>query len=629
MFFGSPTSNVATPKTPPKVTVSVQAFAVHKNPDGNYGAYRVVTSVDNDNYSVWIRWSLLKALTKEMAYSHPEDEKRGAFYFKSPWRLGNQLDPGFLAERAQCLQAVLRQLLPFFMSDPTLRCFLMEGHLGTLGVARTWSSDTTLNGIIEDSPSNVETFNLSPSYSAPPSPRSSSPRAADPPTPPPRLIQTPPPMESVEENAPAPPAPADDREEMTLAALYVKARGSIYVKAKGSLKDLYEGHNELLERKFVMSANEKKKFILAELFAILALLVLVPAIVYLSNMSAAPAPPPPPRALLPSVLTNARQGLDTAKEQLAVSTTIARTALAAGGNITATNTKKAGKWLGVAWKASSSKAQEVGSIGASWGIVAGTAVAQGAAVAGTAIAQGATVAGTAIGQGAAVAGTSVAHGAVVAANATAVWAGKAGKASQSALVVAARFGKAKAAALAVWTAHALAIAAEWTIVIALDGVDRARGFTIRASSATASFAKAGSKQAVKAAKVSVNATKVGVLKVGLATKGLAKGAKSLAKAAPKRIKVKASEAKGATYSTALNTADAATQVAAAAKAVFNLGLDAVGARCAACKGVATKTLDFVQSTYRDELKAQCQVRPCPGCPCGDDNKRSGWAVLLG
>ena len=74
--------------------------------------------------------------------------------------------------------------------------------------------------------------------------------------------------------------------------------------------------------------------------------------------------------------------------------------------------------------------------------------------------------------------------------------------------------------------------------------------------------------------MSVNATKVGVLKVGLATKGLAKGAKSLAKAAPKRIKVKASEAKGATYSTALNTADAATQVAAAAKAVFNLGLDA-------------------------------------------------------
>ena len=99
-FFTTPTKGCR---------LRVNEFNVFKNPQGKYAAYHVVTELDGVEYSVWVRWSLLKALVDECYNLFPEKAKAGAFDFKSlhAWRIGNPHDEGFLAERAVEVQAIM------------------------------------------------------------------------------------------------------------------------------------------------------------------------------------------------------------------------------------------------------------------------------------------------------------------------------------------------------------------------------------------------------------------------------------------------------------------------------------------------------------------------------------------
>ena len=123
-FFTTPTKGCK---------LRVNEFNVFKNPQGKYAAYHVVTELDGVEYSVWVRWSLLKALVDECYNLFPEKAKAGAFDFKSlhAWRIGNPHDEGFLAERAVEVQAILRSLVAECGADtPVLRTFLAEAHIG-------------------------------------------------------------------------------------------------------------------------------------------------------------------------------------------------------------------------------------------------------------------------------------------------------------------------------------------------------------------------------------------------------------------------------------------------------------------------------------------------------------------
>ena len=105
---------------PKPVLVGVPSTKIVRDGRGSYAAYNVITRTTTSffgerSHSVWVRWSLFKALLDDMDVLVEAAKNEGDEPFKKvhAWRLplSNDFDPNFLEERASTMQVILQRLV--------------------------------------------------------------------------------------------------------------------------------------------------------------------------------------------------------------------------------------------------------------------------------------------------------------------------------------------------------------------------------------------------------------------------------------------------------------------------------------------------------------------------------------